>query len=213
MGSLVVWTTLLLLVTIAFASGWRIQVPEQVPFDLKGEEFHNPPLEAYTTSDRVVILGRLSLENTTWVQENLADWQSVIYTADSSNTLSKQQGSAPLLHPQMIPYLTYLLTPSIATPSIAFVHPKRTRLIREWKPNFPDQNKKSKSLDLAELEVNAYAKLHCGSALKCRTGREAFETTPRIEYERESAMQEVWTEVLSRGDVMTTVKKLCCGKI
>ncbi|KAF2640490.1 hypothetical protein P280DRAFT_480038 [Massarina eburnea CBS 473.64] len=210
-----------MLALLAICLGWdavalstgsqRLDVQEQIPLNGNEEkiEIATQLLTSDTPSGRVVILGRLSLANTSWVQSNLADWQDTIYTTLESSVLSTDGSTT--LDRQVLPYLTYLLISSPATSSVAFVHPKRTTETRVWNTNTPDHDAKtSKSLNLGELAGKGYAKLHCGNG-SCSASVEDLKENLRVEYETEGARLEVWRDALSRDDVVRTIGIMCCG--
>jgi hypothetical protein len=83
-----------------------------------------------TLLDKVVVMGKLSHEDTSWVATDLPDWQHAIYVVDDQNaTLSTPANKAK----EAMPYLTYIIDNYHNLPStMAFIHSHRGGYPEAW---------------------------------------------------------------------------------
>jgi hypothetical protein len=127
----------------------------------KPEPSHSAPSNV-STHDRVVVIGRLGNEDTSWVGENLPDWQHAVYVVDDPNS--------PGLHTSMnkgreaMPYLTYLVEHYHNLPAtIVFLHAHRSGYPVAWHNEGEDHDavRMVRSLNTDFIQRSGYANLRC----------------------------------------------------
>ncbi|KAI9696447.1 MAG: hypothetical protein M1836_005725 [Candelina mexicana] len=120
----------------------------------------------FTPGDKIIVMAKLTRENTDWVAQHLPDWQNAIYTVDAPRTSPKLHTSLNKGH-ESLAYLTYIITHYSSLPSIlAFIHPHRGGLLHYWSswhtdaPAF-DNVLSLKSLRLDTVVREGYVNLRC----------------------------------------------------
>lgn len=85
--------------------------------------------------DRIVVMGKLAHEDSSWVRTSLSDWQHAIYVVDKINaTLATPSNKAKEAMPkEAMPYLTYIIDNYPIFPStIAFIHNHENGYPKAW---------------------------------------------------------------------------------
>ena len=138
------------------------------------------PSEGISESiSKIVVMGRLSTENTAWVSE-LPDWQSAVYDVEPSlNGTSRPNGlrtSVNKAHEAM-PYLTYIADNYPSFPDvIAFVHAHRDGYPKAWHTDAFGHSAVTMLQDLRVETVLArgYVNLRCNGIPGCPAEIEPF---------------------------------------
>jgi hypothetical protein len=160
-------------------------------------------------------MGRLRDEDTSWVGENLKDWQHAIYTVNDH----KSHGLHTVVNKgrEAMPYLTYLVDNYEDLPSIiVFLHAHRSGYPKAWHNEGDDHDVVTMlhSLNIDFVQRTGYANLRCvhipGCPDEVQPFREPFETHRTTEH----AMRDVWHQLFP-GDntsVPKTIGVACCGQ-
>lgn len=176
--------------------------------------------------DRVVVMGRSSLEDRTWVKTNLADWQHAFYNIDGfdgNSSLKTQDGSTHLREPrnkgrEAVAYLTYLVQHYDTLPAtIVFLPPNidgydlsdyhAMRLMRHMKIDFILRN-----LNIDYIQHVGYANLRCTRKPGCPAAIQPFRDPPDTDRPLEAGMRDAWVELFNNTDVPEKVATPCCSQ-
>ncbi|KAF2463042.1 uncharacterized protein BDR25DRAFT_385214 [Lindgomyces ingoldianus] len=179
------------------------------------ENFEPTPTHKDSTSplpDRIVVMGKIAIEDTSWVSSQLPDWQNAIYTVDSTNTslhTSINKGN------EANPYLTYLVTNYDTLPStIVFLHAHRDGFPRAWHTDAVnhDNVEALRSLNINFIQRNGYANLRCIWDPGCPAEVQSFRDPPETHRTIEAAMPKAWRELFGNEDVPNILATPCCSQ-
>ncbi|KAF2227016.1 hypothetical protein BDZ85DRAFT_316449 [Elsinoe ampelina] len=169
------------------------------------------------TGDKIIVVGKLKEEDSSWVTNELPDWQQAIYIVDDPtaplHTLHNKghEGNA---------YLTYIIEHYDSLPStIVFTHSHR----QSWHVDAPDNlNPLSiASLQIPYVQTHGYANLRCSWEPGCPDEIQPYRdwSLPNatqgkeIEYpEVEQQFRSVWWGLFNNTNVPETVAVGCCAQ-
>jgi len=166
--------------------------------------------------DKIVVAGKIAKEDASWIEKELPDWQSAIYSVDNQ--------SAPLHTPankgkEVMPYLTYIIDNYDNLPSIvAFLHAHRDGYPQAWHTDSPDHSNPAslQKLNLKFVELNGYANLRCIESPGCPGGLQPFRDPPGPEddplTETEALMHKVWPQLFPNEIMPKVFAAACCAQ-
>jgi hypothetical protein len=174
--------------------------------------------------DRIVVMAKVSTEDTRWVHTDLPDWQSAIYDIDTetphnSSTLDPLTNSTLRTlrnkGKEANAYLAYLVQNYNNLPStIAFVHPHKDGYPTAW---HTDNDQHSNVVSLQSLNIdfvqsNGYANLRCIQDPGCPHEVMPFRNPPEHHRTTEAAMPGVWQELFNNTNVPHILATPCCAQ-
>jgi len=202
------------------SKGWsadEAQVYNPVETSSSLTTIESPPAqEATHLPDKVVVVGKVDAEDTTWIDNELSDWQHAIYSVDNT--------SAPLHTPankgkEVMPYLSYIVDNYENLPStIAFVHAHRDGYPQAWHTDSPGH---SNVISLQRLQTdfvqsNGYVNLRCIHSPGCPSGLQPFRDPPGPEddpkTETEALMHKIWPELFPNQEMPSSFGVACCAQ-
>jgi hypothetical protein len=179
----------------------------------------SPPLP-----DRVVVMAKVSTEDTRWVHADLPDWQSAIYNIDTetphnastldpltSSTLRTLRNKGK----EANAYLAYLVQNYNNLPStIAFVHPHKDGYPAAWHTDNDEHSNvvSLQSLNIDFVQSNGYANLRCVQDPGCPHEVMPFRNPPEHHRTTEAAMPGVWQDLFNNTDVPHILATPCCAQ-
>ncbi|KAF2868258.1 hypothetical protein BDV95DRAFT_580602 [Massariosphaeria phaeospora] len=177
-----------------------------------------PKSEPTPLPKRVVVMGKLESEDTSWVNTDLSDWHHAIYVVDGQNFTTPD--SSILRTPinkgnEALPYLTYLVTNYHSLPAtIAFVHSHRDGFPRAWHTDAPNHSAAAmlKSLNIDFIQRNGYANLRCIADPGCPAEVQSFRDPPEAHRTIESAMPDAWRTLFDNSTVPPILATPCCSQ-
>ncbi|KAF2202995.1 hypothetical protein GQ43DRAFT_367932 [Delitschia confertaspora ATCC 74209] len=162
--------------------------------------------------DRVIVMGKLEKEDTTWVTERLPNWQNVIYTVD--NDTAPMHTKINKGH-EANPYLTYIVEHYDRLPStIVFLHSHEKGYPEAWhidNRNY-DNVQSVQNLNVDFVQRNGYANLRCNGNPGCPAEVQPFRDPPESHRVVEHAMAGAWLELFGNRDVPHLIGVPCCGQ-
>ena len=159
--------------TPAVKEGWPVEE------DVEEEEAEPEP----PPPTKVVVIGKLSHEDTDWVAQELTDWQNAIYVVDldpnevSSTGLRTKMNKAR----EAMPYLTYIIDNYPDFPDvIAFIHPHRRGMPMAWHNDARgnDAVNMLHDLKLGTIMDRGYVNLRCNNEVGCPDEVQPFRDPP-----------------------------------
>ncbi|KAL9112769.1 MAG: hypothetical protein Q9227_003072 [Pyrenula ochraceoflavens] len=128
---------------------------------------HRQPPVGTLVGDRIIVMAKMEEDDTSWVSEELPDWQRAIYTVNPTHETSVTPGvlTTPLNkgHESMA-YLTYVIDHYDRLPStIAFLHSHRSGFFQAWHVDMPlhDNVAALQTLQLPFVDKSGYVNLRC----------------------------------------------------
>ncbi|MCJ1405838.1 hypothetical protein MMC11_009068 [Xylographa trunciseda] len=170
------------------------------------------PSSPFSLPTKVIVIGKLEHEDTTWVSNDLPDWQNAIYTVDNT--------SAALHTPvnkgrESIAYLTYIIDNYDLLPdTVLFLHSHRDGEFRAWHvDNEAHDNVESvKALRLDYVEESGYVNLRCGLLPGCNHEVQPFRSPPVDGFEVEHAMHDAWKFMFPEEALPQEIGVPCCAQ-
>jgi hypothetical protein len=174
--------------------------------------------------DRIVVMAKVSTEDTRWVHTDLPDWQSAIYDIDTEtphNTSTLDPLTNSTLRTlrnkgrEANAYLAYLVQNYNNLPStIAFIHPHKDGYPVAW---HTDNNEHSNVVSLRTLNIdfvqrNGYANLRCIEDPGCPHEVMPFRDPPEHHRTTEAVMPGVWQDLFNNTDVPHILATPCCAQ-
>ncbi|RMX75162.1 hypothetical protein D0869_11881 [Hortaea werneckii] len=125
-----------------------------------------------TGYSKIVVLGRTQSENTSWIQEELPDWQSAIYYVDLDSDETSPSGLKTNVNKgkEGNPYLKYIVDHYPNFPDvIAFIHAHRGGFPLAWHTDQKDNDGviMLRDLQLGYVVREGYANMRCESYPGC----------------------------------------------
>lgn len=125
-----------------------------------------------TNPSKIVVMGRMSAEDTDWVHTELPDWQTAIYTVDLPPNTTSPTGLRTRLNKgkEGNPYLTYIIDHYPDFPDIiAFIHAHRNGFPLAWHTDQKNHDAVTMLHDLRLQHVldQGYANLRCEAFPGC----------------------------------------------
>jgi hypothetical protein len=146
---------------------------------------------------KVVVIGKLSTEETDWVGQELSDWQNAIYVVD----LDANEESPTRLRTKMnkareaMPYLTYIIDTYPHFPDVvAFIHPHRRGMPMAWHNDARGNDAVNMMRDLRLQTVldRGYVNLRCNNEIGCPDEVQPFRDPPDPKKHAEHAFPYVY---------------------
>lgn len=135
---------------------------------------------------KAIVIAKLEVEDTSWVEEHLPDWQRAIYVVDNTSAplhVSRNKGREANV------YLTYIIENYGVLPSvIAFLHPYRNGYPQAWHNDAPNYDNVYviEHLRLESIQINGYANLRCNPNPGCPNEIQPFRDPP--DYTRDAEL-------------------------
>ncbi|KAF2763066.1 hypothetical protein EJ05DRAFT_481913 [Pseudovirgaria hyperparasitica] len=132
--------------------------------------------------DKVIVMSRTEEEDASWVEEELPDWQRMIYTTLKAKTAGSQKKNSTTLQ-NVLPrhkgheafaYLTYLISNYDTLPEIiVFLHPHKDGS-SAWHVDQPLHSNPAavRALNLTLVRERGYVNLRCNTRPNCVAGGE-----------------------------------------
>ncbi|PGH18308.1 hypothetical protein AJ79_00647 [Helicocarpus griseus UAMH5409] len=132
------------------------------------------PPENVKVEDKVIVMAKLEEEDTSWVKEELPDWQNAIYTVNPSKKSTEDPNilTTPTNkgHESMA-YLSYIIDHYNHLPTtIAFLHSHRSGFLQAWHVDAPlhDNVIAMRTLRLDYVQHAGYVNLRCNWNPGCK---------------------------------------------
>lgn len=172
------------------------------------------------TGDKIIVMGKLKTEDTSWVAENLPDWQNAIYHVDERNpgpildhapflTTSKNKGH------EALPYLTYIIDHYDDLPStIAFVHSHENGWPKAWHTDATGYSNVNslRTLNIDFVQKTGYANLRCISTPGCPDEIQPARQSEDADHAAEHAYAGAWKFIFQDDNVPDVVAAPCCAQ-
>ncbi|KAL9115560.1 MAG: hypothetical protein Q9187_007285 [Circinaria calcarea] len=161
---------------------------------------------------KIIVVGKLEKEDTSWVGNDLPDWQNAIYTVDNLDAS---------LHTPMnkgresIAYLTYIIDHYDLLPDIiVFLHSHRDGEKKAWHVDNEkhDNVQLVKDLKLDYVKQKGYVNLRCGLTPGCSGEVQPFRDPPSTHFQVEKEIPAVWKELFANDDVPREIGVACCAQ-
>ncbi|KAJ5563102.1 hypothetical protein N7461_001863 [Penicillium sp. DV-2018c] len=166
-----------------------------------------PPRPKVTPkSDRVIVLGRMSYEDTDWLEEQLPEWQHAVYIMDDPEaSLSVEQNKGK----ESNAYLQYILDNYHKLPDyMVFLHAHQySHHVEFWEQ---DNVLTVKRLQLDHLRQVGYLNLRCEWTPGCPDEVQPFRQTAGRT--TELAFAGAWLRIFNNTDVPEVVATPCCAQ-
>ena len=179
-----------------------------------------PPPPAPTS--KIVVMGKLSTEDTDWVSQELSGWQHAIYAVDLDANETSPTGLRTKMNKarESMPYLTYIIDNYPDFPDVvAFIHPHRRSMPKAWHNDARGNDAVNMLTDLRLDTVldRGYVNLRCNGEVGCPDEVQPFREPPNLEKHAEHAFPYVYghffnatfTEMREKISVVATQ---CCAQ-
>ncbi|MCJ1486211.1 hypothetical protein MMC06_006388, partial [Schaereria dolodes] len=169
-----------------------------------------PP--APTPLSKIIVIAKLEREDTSWVGENLPDWQNAIYTVDNINAslhTSVNKGR------EANAYLTYLVNSYDELPDIiAFIHSHRKGYPGGWHTDAMDYDNviSLQTLNINFVQRQGYTNLRCIAVPGCPDEVQPFRNPPEAYRKHEHAFPAAWKYMFVDKDIPSVVGTPCCSQ-
>ncbi|KKK18104.1 hypothetical protein P175DRAFT_0502484 [Aspergillus ochraceoroseus IBT 24754] len=174
------------------------------------QEYETTPI--VVPNDRVIVMARLSTEDTNWVSADLADWRNYIYTVDDVNARKhtpKNKGRESLA------YLQYIVEHYDDLPStIVFLHSHKDGWPAAWHTDTMDYSnvESIRALQTDFIQQNGYANLRCQETPGCPDEIRPFRDPPRPGKTVEKIYAQAWQELFHNTNVPEVIGVPCCSQ-
>ncbi|KAI9732884.1 MAG: hypothetical protein M1834_003824 [Cirrosporium novae-zelandiae] len=177
-----------------------------------GDALLPTPKPTVKVGDKVIVMAKLQSEDTSWVSNDLPDWQNAIYTVDNTTT--------PLHTPsnkgkESMAYLTYLIDTYPDFPStIAFIHSHKNGYPTAWHTDTDDHSNvlSLNTLRLVTVQKQGYVNLRCLWTPGCPDEVQPFRHPPDLEKPVELIMPNAWKFMFENTAVPNTLATTCCSQ-
>ncbi|CAK41965.1 uncharacterized protein An14g02280 [Aspergillus niger] len=163
-------------------------------------------------NDRVIVMAKLSTEDTSWVSNDLAEWRNVIYTVDDVTAprhTPKNKGRESLA------YLQYIVDHYDDLPStIVFLHSHKDGWPGAWHTDtMAYSNVDSiRALQTDFVQRNGYVNLRCQQTPGCPDEIRPFRDPPQFGKTAERVYAQAWVELFNNTNVPDVVGVACCSQ-
>ncbi|KAL9116902.1 MAG: hypothetical protein Q9187_006568 [Circinaria calcarea] len=158
-------------------------------------------------------MARLEAEDTSWVENNLPEWQRAIYTVDNTsatNHTSRNKGREANV------YLTYVIENYDDLPDIiVFLHSHRDGYPQAWHTDAANHDNVASinSLRLDTVREHGYVNLRCNPAIGCPDEVQPFRDPPKPDGDPEQLYGEAWNAMMGPDlPVPHIVGVACCSQ-
>lgn len=169
--------------------------------------------------DKVVVMGKMKDEDTSWVANKLSDWQSAIYHVDEKNpqishdppflTTPKNKGH------EAMPYLTYIVDHYDSLPmTVAFIHSHEKGWPKAWHTDAGDYSNANslRKLNIDFVQRNGYANLRCLLSPGCPSEIQPARISEGEVGMVEQAYAEAWKYIFQNTNVPDVIATPCCAQ-
>ncbi|KAJ5104321.1 hypothetical protein NUU61_001668 [Penicillium alfredii] len=169
-------------------------------------EEHPPRPKVTPKSDRVIILGQMSYEDTSWLEEQLPEWQHAVYVVDDFEAplqVERNKGK------ESSPYLRYIIDNYHRLPHyMVFLHAHQFGSHVE----FPEQDNvlTVQRLQLDYVDKAGYANLRCQWEPGCPDEVQPFRQLAGRT--TELAFAGAWIRIFNNTNIPEVVGTACCAQ-
>ncbi|GIK07744.1 hypothetical protein Aspvir_003411 [Aspergillus viridinutans] len=162
-------------------------------------------------NDRVIVMAKLSKEDTSWVSTDLNEWRNFIYTVDDVNAVRhtpKNKGRESLA------YLQYIVDHYHDLPStMVFLHSHKDGWEAGWHTDTPDYSnvESVRSLQTEFVQQSGFVNLRCQGP-GCPDEIRPLENPPRPGKENSRAYAKAWAELHNNTNIPEVVGAPCCSQ-
>jgi hypothetical protein len=154
--------------------------PEGYAVD-ENEQSEEPPPPP--PPSKILVMGKLTTEDTDWVQQELSDWQNHIYVVDLEPGINSPTGHKTKMNKarEAMPYLTYIVHHYPDFPDVvAFIHPHRRGMPMAWHNDARgnDAVNMMRDLRLETVLDRGYVNLRCNNEVGCPDEVQPFRDPP-----------------------------------
>ncbi|GFG20403.1 hypothetical protein IFM61606_00528 [Aspergillus udagawae] len=163
-------------------------------------------------NDRVIVMAKLSKEDTSWVSTDLNEWRNFIYTVDDVNAARhtpKNKGRESLA------YLQYIVDHYHDLPStMVFLHSHKDGWEAGWHTDTLDYSnvESVRSLQTEFVQQSGFVNLRCQGNPGCPDEIRPLEDPPQPGKENSRAYAKAWEELHNNTNVPETVGAPCCSQ-
>ncbi|KAF2085935.1 hypothetical protein K490DRAFT_12657, partial [Saccharata proteae CBS 121410] len=162
--------------------------------------------------DKIVVMGKMSDEDTTWVAEDLPDWQHAIYLVDAPANTTEPH--TPLNKGrEAMAYLTYIIDHYGSFPSVvAFIHSHRDKF---WHSDgMPGRGNwlALRVLNTDYIQDAGYASLRCALGPGCPAEVQPFREAGPLNVAYERNMSSVWEAFWPGEECPKIIAAPCCAQ-
>ncbi|KAJ5318377.1 hypothetical protein N7476_004797 [Penicillium atrosanguineum] len=164
------------------------------------------PLRNTVNEDRVIVLGKLSSEDTSWLQDISPGWRHAIYVVDDPNPDHRVQVNKGK---ESNVYLQYILDYYHQLPDyVIFLHAHRS----SWHVEFQEKGNPHalERLQLEYLKAAGYVNLRCEWGPGCPD--EVYPFRQLSERATEVAFAGAWMGIFNNSDVPQVIGTPCCAQ-
>ncbi|OJJ50394.1 hypothetical protein ASPZODRAFT_33204, partial [Penicilliopsis zonata CBS 506.65] len=165
-----------------------------------------------TPNDRIIVMARLSFEDTSWVAAELNEWRSMIYTVDDTSMTYHTPVNKGR---ESLAYLQYIVDHYYSLPSlIIFLHSHRSGWPQAWHTDtFDYSNVESVRLLRPDfVQKNGYVNLRCMDDPGCPAEIRPFRDPPDEGREAELYYARAYQELFNTSTVPEEVGVACCSQ-
>ncbi|KAF4218864.1 hypothetical protein CNMCM8980_003560 [Aspergillus fumigatiaffinis] len=163
-------------------------------------------------NDRVIVMAKLSKEDTSWVSTDLNEWRNFIYTVDDVNAARhtpKNKGRESLA------YLQYIVDHYHDLPStMVFLHSHKDGWQAGWHTDTLDYSnvESVRSLQTEFVQQSGFVNLRCQSNPGCPQEIRPLEDPPQPGKENSRVYARVWEELHNNTNIPEIVGAPCCSQ-
>ncbi|PLB35158.1 DUF3431 domain-containing protein [Aspergillus candidus] len=185
----------------------------------KGDQIVMDEASGLQMRDGVIVVGRLSNEDTSWILRDLPEWQNAIYTVDDPSaplSVSKNKGK------EANAYLQYIIDNYHNLPeTIIFLHSHRDGYPQAWHTEFSQHSNVEtvQMLQTDHIQRNGYANLRCNPNPGCPDEIRPFLPSSSSSVLQNSgakdtdlAFARAWVSFFNSTDVPDVVATPCCAQ-
>ncbi|EAW13505.1 DUF3431 domain-containing protein [Aspergillus clavatus NRRL 1] len=180
-----------------------------------GKEPSTPTFETtpiIVPNDRVIVIAKLSREDTAWVGIDLGEWRNFIYTVDDPNAprrTPKNKGRESLA------YLQYIVDHYNDLPSmIVFLHSHKAGWPAAWHTDTMDYSNVDsiRALQADFVQKSGYVNLRCQETPGCPDEIRPLDDPPRPGKPNERAYAQAWVDLFNNTDIPEVIGAPCCSQ-
>jgi hypothetical protein len=178
--------------------------------------------ETTTPPSKIIVLGKLSTQDTDWVAEEMTEWQNAIYYVDLPPEVHSPSGLKTKMNKakEVMPYLTYIVDNYPDFPDVmAFIHAHRRGMVEAWHndaPNYDAVNMLN-ALRLETVLDRGYVNLRCNNEVGCPDEIQPWRTPSDPEKHAEHAFPYVYANFFNMSfaemkEKIPIVATQCCAQ-
>ncbi|KAH1857026.1 hypothetical protein KXX55_006258 [Aspergillus fumigatus] len=163
-------------------------------------------------NDRVIVMARLSREDTSWVSTDLNEWRNFIYTVDDVNAARhtpKNKGRESLA------YLQYIVDHYHDLPStMVFLHSHKDGWEAGWHTDTLDYSnvESVRTLQTEYVQKSGFVNLRCQGNPGCPDEIRPLDDPPRPGKENSRVYARAWEELHNNTNIPEVVGAPCCSQ-